>query len=140
MNVPPDRDTMPASLEAAVGRRARAALEASCNELPADILFRLQQSRERALEVATPRRQPAWLPRLAGLPAGLGGRLLRDHLLPAGAILLLAFLASMAGQQSQDERLNEAVDIDTALLTDDLPIDAYLDRGFGAWLASRSDR
>ena len=29
---------------------------------------------------------------------------------------------------------HDTVDIDSSLLIDDLPIDAYLDRGFGAWL------
>lgn len=134
----PNHDTVAASLEAAIGQRTHAALEASCADLPPDIVFRLRQSRERALAAAAPRRQLAWLPRYAGLPASLGGHWVRDNIAPAAGILLLALLASMAGQQLRDDRLTEAVDIDSALLTDDLPIDAYLDRGFGVWLASQS--
>jgi hypothetical protein len=133
------RTTFPSAAadEAAVGQRAHAALEASCNELPPDIVFRLRQSRERALAAATPRRRLAWLPRFAGLPGNLGGSWLRDGLAPTVGILMLALIAALASQQSQDERFNESLDIDSALLTDDLPIDAYLDRGFGAWLDSQ---
>jgi hypothetical protein len=31
----------------------------------------------------------------------------------------------------------EAVELDTQLLADELPIDAYLDKGFEAWLKKR---
>lgn len=127
--------------EAAIGRRAHAALEASCAELPADIAFRLRQSRERAVAAAQPRRRLALLPRLAGVAGTLGsGDWLRQNLISATGVVLLALIAAFASQQSQDERLNESIDIDTALLTDDLPIDAYLDRGFGNWLDSQGER
>ena len=36
----------------------------------------------------------------------------------------------------EKQRLAEVVEIDSQLLTDDLPIDAYLDRGFQNWLKS----
>ena len=34
----------------------------------------------------------------------------------------------------QNQRAAEVEEIDSLLLTDDLPIDAYLDRGFQNWL------
>lgn len=127
--------------EAAIGRRAHAALEAACGELPPDIVFRLRQSRERAVAAALPRRRLALLPRLAGMAGTLGGGdWLRQNLVSATGVVLLALIAAFASQQSQDERFNESMDIDTALLTDDLPIDAYLDRGFGNWLDSQGER
>lgn len=127
--------------EAAIGRLTHAALEAACGELPPDIVFRLGQSRERAIAAARPRRNLALLPRLAGLAGTLGGgNWLRQNLISATGVLLLALIAAFASQQSQDERFNESMDIDTALLTDDLPIDAYLDRGFGNWLDSQGER
>lgn len=36
------------------------------------------------------------------------------------------------------QRIAELEEIDTQLLSDDLPIDAYLDRGFQNWLKKRS--
>jgi len=38
----------------------------------------------------------------------------------------------------QNQRSAEIEEIDAQLLTDDLPIDAYLDRGFQNWLKQRS--
>ena len=38
----------------------------------------------------------------------------------------------------QNQRIAELEEIDSQLLTDDLPIDAYLDRGFQNWLKKRS--
>jgi hypothetical protein len=38
----------------------------------------------------------------------------------------------------QSQRAAELEEIDALLLTDDLPIDAYLDRGFQNWLKKRS--
>jgi len=106
----------------------------------AHIAERLRAARERALE----RRRIAPVPALAwvrssarifsgGVIGGLGGaggfslRLaLATALLAAGAV------AIYSGQQ--DQRAADVEELDTLLLTDDLPIDAYLDRGFEAWL------
>jgi hypothetical protein len=38
----------------------------------------------------------------------------------------------------QNRRAAELEEIDAQLLTDDLPIDAYLDRGFQNWLKKRA--
>ncbi|WP_413761020.1 DUF3619 family protein, partial [Vibrio vulnificus] len=81
--------------EAAIGRRAHAALEASCAELPPDITFRLRQSRERAAAAAQPHRRLALLPRLAGVAGTLGGGdWLRQNLISATGVVLLALIAA----------------------------------------------
>jgi hypothetical protein len=56
-------------------------------------------------------------------------------LLPAAA-LIVAVAGIYSWQEKQ--RLAEVVEIDSQLLTDDLPIDAYLDRGFQNWLKKRA--
>jgi len=56
-------------------------------------------------------------------------------LLPAAA-LIVAVAGIYNWQEKQ--RLAEVVEIDSQLLTDDLPIDAYLDRGFQNWLKKRA--
>ena len=38
----------------------------------------------------------------------------------------------------QNQRAKEVEEIDALLLTDDLPIDAYLDRGFQNWVKKRA--
>jgi hypothetical protein len=103
----------------------------------AAIAERLRAARERALEA---RRAPAveGMAALAGMRSGgfsagfggLGGFSLRV-LLPTA--LLVAGLAAIYSWQ-QDQRAADIEELDAQLLTDDLPIDAYLDRGFEAWL------
>jgi len=103
------------------------------------IAERLRAARERALDVRRLERAPAlaWadnvLGSLGGGPSGLWLRLV----LPA-----LFVVASVAGIYTwqQNQRLAEIEEIDAELLTDDLPIDAYLDRGFEAWLKKRAAR
>jgi hypothetical protein len=56
----------------------------------------------------------------------------------AAISLLVVALAGVAYWQSNGVT-NEAPDIDTGLLTDELPINAYLDKGFDSWL-KRSSR
>ncbi|MND08302.1 hypothetical protein D3C83_308320 [compost metagenome] len=51
------------------------------------------------------------------------------------ATLVLALATVQYWQQ--DRRIAEIEEIDAQLLTDDLPIDAYLDRGFENWLKQR---
>jgi hypothetical protein len=95
----------------------------------ARIAERLRAARERALE----RRRIAHEPALAwagGGNEGAGGFSLR--LMLATALLLAGLFAIYSGQQAQ--RAAEVEELDAQLLTDDLPIDAYLDRGFDAWL------
>jgi hypothetical protein len=76
--------------------------------------------------------------------AGIGShfQIQFDHLHPR-QLLLLAALAvalafgSLAYWQAQDQ-VSELEEVDSALLSDDLPISAYLDNGFDAWLNKRS--
>ena len=67
---------------------------------------------------------------------GVGGFSLRV-LLPT--LLLVAGLVAIYNWQ-QDQRAADLEELDAQLLTDDLPIDAYLDRGFEAWLKKVSRR
>jgi hypothetical protein len=49
------------------------------------------------------------------------------------AVLILG-LAGIVYWQSSNGAGGEMADLDARLLTDDLPIDAYLDKGFDSWL------
>jgi hypothetical protein len=51
------------------------------------------------------------------------------------AVLVVGLVSVNVWQQKQ--RTAEYVEIDTQLLSDDLPIDAYLDQDFEAWLKRR---
>ena len=62
---------------------------------------------------------------------GDGPRFSRSLLV--AAVLLALGLAFVYSAQ-QKRRVAETVELDTQLLSDELPIDAYLDKGFEAWL------
>ena len=101
-------------------------------------LARLKAAREQAIarqRIASPRMALAWADNLTGGLGGGSGSVISRFLLPA-AMLILGLVAINAWQQSQT--VQELVDIDSAVLTSDLPIDAYLDRGFDAWLKRSS--
>ena len=102
----------------------------------AAIAKRLHAARERALARHRTAREPAlaWASAsgegvIAGF-GGIGGFSLR-LLLPT-ALLVAGLLGIYSWQQEQ--RAADIEELDAQLLTDDLPIDAYLDRGFEAWL------
>jgi len=97
---------------------------------------RLRAARERAIANRKPEREPAlaWARSTAagviGGFGGLGGFSVR-LLLPTA--LLVAGLVAIYSWQ-QDQRAADVEELDAQLLADDLPIDAYLDRGFETWL------
>lgn len=101
-----------------------------------EIAERLRQARELALERQRPEPAPAlaWADNVVGGVGGWGGLALRV-LLPL-AMLIASGVGIYAWQQNQ--RAAELEEIDSQLLTDDLPIDAYLDRGFQNWLKKRA--
>lgn len=53
-------------------------------------------------------------------------------------MVLLLGLAGIVYWQGSNDADGEVADIDARLLTDDLPIDAYLDKGFDSWLKRQS--
>ena len=102
----------------------------------ARIAERLRAAREQALARRKLERAPslAWARNTAGGViggfGGFGGFSVR-LLLPT-ALLVAGLIAIYSAQQAQ--RAADIEELDAQLLTDDLPIDAYLDRGFETWL------
>jgi hypothetical protein len=57
------------------------------------------------------------------------------------AIPLIVLAVGLVGiyQFEQQQRISETAEIDAAVLSDELPLSAYLDHGFNAYLANRAD-
>jgi hypothetical protein len=91
--------------------------------------------RAAALERQRPEPAPlvAWVDDVLVMLGGWTGVSLR---VMVPAIALLVSVAAIYTWQ-QNLRVAEVEEIDAMLLTDDLPIDAYLDRGFQNWLKKR---
>ncbi len=99
----------------------------------ARVIERLRAARELALARRKLESAPAfgWAGDAAlGVIGGFGGFSVR-LLLPT-ALLVAGLIAIYSAQQAQ--RAADIEELDAQLLTDDLPIDAYLDRGFETWL------
>ena len=133
------------TLQTRFGLRVAARLSAGAETLPHDIGERLRVARQQAL---AQRKQPVAVTALRGATVaapngrtatlsfgddvlGFWGRL-------ASGVLVLALavgLVTVSVVQS-DDRTMEVADLDAALLTDDLPPEAYADPGFLQYLKS----
>jgi hypothetical protein len=140
MNTAPDHVT-----EAAADRFARriaARMDQGTDELPYDISERLRAARMQALAkrkvVATVRKTaPAPVVLRAGGSAilGRGGDGGWWNALVSAIPLMALVIGLFAINIAQDENgLNEVAEVDAALLTDDLPPEAYTDAGFMQFL------
>jgi hypothetical protein len=134
--------------------KVRRALDENINTLPAASLDKLAAARRMALARKKPEKAavaaPVFAPALAGAgmapgaagpgsfgaagsgPTGKRGRFSRLAL----AWPLLALVIGLAGiaYWEDQQRTAELADIDAAMLSDNLPLDAYLDHGFNAYL------
>jgi len=96
---------------------------------------RLRAARGHALsrQRSEPAPALAWADNVLGSLGGWSGLSLR--LLVPFVALVISVFAIYTWQQNQ--RLAEIEEIDALLLTDDLPIDAFLDRNFQSWMKKR---
>jgi hypothetical protein len=55
------------------------------------------------------------------------------------AVPLMVLVAGLAGiyQYEEQQRIAEIAELDAAVLSDELPLTAYLDTGFNAYVAQR---
>ncbi|NMM28037.1 MAG: DUF3619 family protein [Glaciimonas sp.] len=127
--------------------KIRHALDQNMANLPDDTAFRLAAARSIALS-----RKKKDAPLLvavtqAGL-AGYGTRGTADLHAPFAwlrriglAMPVIVLIGGLVGiyQFEQQQRIADTADIDTAILTDELPPAAYLDHGFNAYLSDRGE-
>ena len=118
-------------------------LDQGVADLKAGTAYRLQLARAEALaRLSDPRRAPETRLAVAGAGGGSGtasgGRGLSGRgRLWIGIALIVA--AGFGFQQWQAyQQLNDIEETDAAILSSELPIDAYLDRGFQNWLKRAS--
>lgn len=127
-------------------RELRRALDESAASLPASATDRLATARRTALARKKHEAEPVFVraPAFAaggipaGMPAGLPAPRRRSPLarfaLAWPLAALVAGLFAIAYFEDQ-QRTSELADIDAAMLSDDLPLNAYLDHGFNAYLS-----
>lgn len=117
----------------AFARRVAVHLSAAARGVDGDIAERLRLARERALAAHRPA-QPGF-----GAKIGSALRRLFPPMMRPAAVAAAILVAVLAGDYwTTWLRVSEMEEVDTALLIDDLPIDAYLDSDFKAWLQDDS--
>jgi len=111
-------------------------LDTGAADLKAGTTYRLQLAREQALaRLADPKRASELALSGAGGGGTMGGgrHVLADVRVWVGVLLIVGcVLYYQYWQAAQQTR--ELADTDAAILTSDLPIEAYVDRGFQNWL------
>jgi hypothetical protein len=121
-----------------LGARIARALDQSVDTLSAEQRERLSAARRLALSRLEPARAPAWAPAWAGSVSRLTEQSFLGvrYVIPFAALVLglLGVVYVHTGTVSSD-----MADIDAALLTDELPINAFLDTTLDSWL-KRSSR
>ena len=124
--------------------KVRHALNENLDILPASTANRLASARKIAL---SRKKNDAPLHMVASQRALAGqiGNFFNEPLSWIGrmslAIPVIVVVIGLIGiyQAEQQQRISEIADIDVAVLADELPLTAYLDHGFNAYLAKRVD-
>ncbi|MDO8300211.1 DUF3619 family protein [Lacisediminimonas sp.] len=124
--------------------RVRHALNEHLESMPAQTADRLAAARAVALQRKkpdAPQRQLVTNQTFAGRAGGVFGDRL-SWLARMGAVLPMIVVAAgiFALYHSEyQQRISDVAEMDAMVLSDELPLKAYLDNGFNAYLAKRTD-
>jgi hypothetical protein len=118
------------------GQSAAALLRQGSQSLPAGIKDRLYAARLKALSVKKPEKVRIAQQVLASSTGNWssGSRSFWDNVGWVAPLVVLVFGLIGIAQWQQDSRINDIAELDVALLTDDVPPDAYADSGFMGFL------
>lgn len=125
--------------EVEFGYRVRALLEESCNDLDPAIIARLRVAREHALDAARvsvrSTKAATAVHHLRGGTLGLPGPgVWAGKVAAFASVLMLVLGLTVIGDWFDEDDDQELADLETALLADELPPSAYLDRGFQTFM------
>lgn len=127
--------------ELEIARKITAYLDRGAAEIRPGMAYRLQVARRDALAALADPERAAEL--ALGGAGGRGDTPGRRHILADARVwvgVLLIVGAALYFQYWQSvQQVRDIEETDAAILTSDLPIEAYLDRGFPAWLKHPED-
>jgi hypothetical protein len=119
------------------GRASAALLRQGSTNLPSGIKDRLYAARMKALTLKKPEKvriQKRALASSTGVWGSSSSNGIWDTIGWAAPLAVLIFGLIGIAQWQDDSRINDIAEVDAALLTDDVPPDAYADSGFMAFL------
>jgi len=131
--------------ETEIANKITTYLDRGTADLKAGTVYRLQQARAAALaRLADPEVEVGvqMAHALAGGTGTLGGHhAMRVNLRVWLGVAAFVAVAGFGWQQWQAfQQVKEFEELDTQILSSDLPIDAYLDRGFQNWIKASFER
>lgn len=118
------------------GRASAALLSQGAHTIPQNIKDRLYAARMKALSVQKPKKVRIQKQVLAGSGRNWtsGSNSTWDIVGWIAPLVVLVFGLIGIAQWQDDSRINDIAEVDAALLSDDVPPDAYADSGFLAFL------
>jgi hypothetical protein len=126
--------------EREIAKKITAYLDRGAAELKSGSTYRLQVARREALAAFAEPERAAELTLAGTGHAGSAGKrhILADARIWIGVLLIVGAALYFQYWQSL-QQVRDLEETDAAILTSDLPIEAYLDRGFPAWLKHSTD-
>ena len=123
--------------------KIRNALNEHLESLPISTTDHLASARKKALASKRSDKSTALAVPFRALAGGFGTTVQHSSWLSrAGLVIpLIALVVGLSGIYNfeKQKRLSETADIDAAVLSDELPLSAYLDQGFSAYLARHAE-
>ena len=119
------------------GRASASLLRQGASNLSSEIKDRLYAARKKALSLKKPEKMRVQKRALVGSNGLWGSNSsngIWDTVSWAAPLAVLVFGLIGIAQWQDDSRINDIAEVDAALLTDDVPPDAYADSGFMAFL------
>jgi hypothetical protein len=119
------------------GRASASLLHQGASSLSSELKDRLYAARMKALSLKKPERvrvQKRALVSSTGIWGSNSSNGVWDTVSWAAPLAVLVFGLIGIAQWQDDSRINDIAEVDAALLTDDVPPDAYADSGFMAFL------
>ncbi|RJG11240.1 DUF3619 family protein [Massilia cavernae] len=121
--------------------KVRHALNEHLDHLPDATVDRLAQARKAAMARKKPHAAPLRVAQRA--VAGNAASLFSFEWLGrmGVAVPLMVMIAGLAGiyQYQEEQRIAELAELDAGVLSDELPLTAYLDQGFNAYVDQRTE-
>ncbi len=133
-----DQKKLVEQIEARFGKRVALLLDSQTQQLSGDIQERLQEARNLAISRAKPEFSPVFAQQLQTANHGFSGSRLNKPLWSVTSwlipIAVVVFGLVAISEWQEDQRIKDIANVDIALLTDDVPPDAFVDNGFMAYL------
>jgi hypothetical protein len=119
-----------------LAKKIIAELDAGLDSVRPEVLQQLHAARERACEHA---RQKHTAQVGFGHSLALVDKLRQHRVGVLGVVLMMLLFASLVVLQSTMDEDDDTASVDTALLTGDLPVNAYLDGHINKWVNNASE-